>query len=151
MPRKSFEVRSGETQEQIEFSIVGKMHIEEGDTITEKEVVEDFVCISAMPGGALARFIKDAMGAQALPAVVAVIESVIADQDLPRFRAMLESKDIIISFDVLADVCNWLVEEFAARPTKPPSASARGRSVGGVISKADTTSPAATDLSPDSA
>lgn len=96
---------------------------------------ERFTCVSNIPAGVLIKLsnfqTSDGTDDQSpntnlLQQVVDFIESVMVDGDIPRFRTILNSKDLEVPFDELVEIMNWLIEEYSDRPTKQPSSSEDG-------------------------
>jgi hypothetical protein len=43
------------------------------------------------------------------------------DGEYERFETLLNQSDVIITTDTLSEIVSWLVEEYAGRPTTPPT------------------------------
>jgi hypothetical protein len=74
--------------------------------------------------------------------IVEFIGQCLIEEDVPRFRKLTHSKDVVIQLDLLGNIMTWLVEEYANRPTEAPSGSPNGHS---------STVPTSTDASTPSA
>jgi len=86
---------------------------------------EDFEARAAIPGAKLLDFIADADsddGGRASQALIDFMESVIIKDHQERFRALIRDEDRPIEIELLAEICEWLVGEYASRPTESPSA-----------------------------
>lgn len=51
---------------------------------------------------------------------------VIVPDDYPRFEALLDDPDRIVSVETLGEITGWLVEQYSSRPTTPPDHSQPG-------------------------
>lgn len=90
---------------------------------------DSFTAVPAIPGAKLLDFIADADsndGGRASQALVDFMESVIVPEDRERFTALIRDEDRVIEIELLAEICEWLVGEYAQRPTESPSASFAG-------------------------
>ena len=94
---------------------------------------QTFTCIHALPSLPLENLASDSWTVRNMRLF---IEGVLIDDDLERFRATLERKDVIVSTDQLRDMCMWLIEAISARPTNSPSGSPNGSATTGRTSKA---------------
>jgi len=95
---------------------------------------EEFQCKQAMSGAALLDFVRRAdsnSGGMAAEAIVDFLNGSLEDDDAVRFEAMIKDPDRIVEVETLGDIAGWLVEQYTARPTKPRSRSANGRSTAG--------------------
>jgi len=90
---------------------------------------EEFTAVPAIPGAKLLDFIADADsddGGRASQALIDFMESVIVPDDRERFSALIRDEDRVIEIELLAEICEWLVGEYAARPTESSKPSASG-------------------------
>lgn len=74
-------------------------------------------------------------------AVSAFLRAAMLPESWERFHDLMYDPDALgpdqpLEPDLLEDICEWMVEQLTARPTRPPSGSARGRSKTGRPSKA---------------
>lgn len=90
---------------------------------------EQFTAVPAIPGAKLLDFIADADsddGGRASQALIDFMESVIVEDDRERFTTMIRDEARVIEIELLAEICEWLVGEYATRPTEPSKSSASG-------------------------
>lgn len=95
---------------------------------------EKFTAVPAIPGAKLLDFIADADsddGGRASQALVDFMQGVIIEQDRDRFAALIRDEERVVEIETLAEICEWLVGEYAARPTESPKPPAAGRSRSG--------------------
>lgn len=95
---------------------------------------ETFEAKAAIPGAKLLDFIADADsddGGRASQALIDFMESCIVKNDRERFVALIRDEERIIEIETLAEICEWLVGEYAARPTESPTARFDGQSTSG--------------------
>ena len=99
------------------------------EPITFQLYGETFRCIPAMQGTTLIEFIAQASmddpsaGARA---VLNFFTTVIVQSDLEKWEAMTKSSETIVPMETLSEIMDWLVEQYSARPTEPPTASPPG-------------------------
>lgn len=87
---------------------------------------EDFKCVRQVQGKILLDLVKKSKSDD--PAAVASIvtdffDSVLEDESLERFNALLEDKHRIVTMETLTKITEWLVEEYTDRPTEGPEVS----------------------------
>lgn len=95
---------------------------------------EQFTCVPQIPGAVLLDFIGDADsddGGRAAEALIGFLENVVIQEERERFIGYIRSPETLIEIELLADICEYLVGEYAQRPTQPPTASADGPSTTG--------------------
>lgn len=91
-----------------------------------------FKCVPTMPAGVLIELGEQPDDtSNPLARVANFFRSVLIDSDVARFNELLTSKTYQVPFETLTDVMEWLIEEYTARPTMPPSSSEAGRSTTG--------------------
>lgn len=99
---------------------------------------QEFTCRRKLAAGHL----LDISAAGATPAAIsAFLRAAMHGESWERFHDLMYDPDALgpeqpLDPDLLEDICTWIVEELTARPTRPPSGSARGRSKSGRPSKA---------------
>ncbi|QOR55354.1 MAG: hypothetical protein SHS37scaffold145_5 [Phage 71_18] len=89
----------------------------------------NFTAVPVAPGGALLDFtekVEPSTGARPAAAIIQFMRDVLIDADVPRFEELIHSKSAQVDVEVLGDITNWLMEEYAGRPTLPSSASSNG-------------------------
>lgn len=114
--------------------------VEELEPVTFTIDDQEFAAEDAVPGAILLDFIKDADsgdGGRAAGALIDFIERVIVDEDRERFRDLIRDPKKKIDIALLGSICEWLVSEYAERPTKQPSRSSTTRTRSGSGSTED--------------
>lgn len=83
----------------------------------------EFKCLPEPPAGVLTDLITSAIGAtaQSVPAAVEFITGCLPDADADAFVLMIHDKDTIVPLETLAQIVEWLAEEYTGRPTTPSS------------------------------
>ena len=117
----------------------GVIHLDEVEPLTFALGGEEFECRRAVQGSELLSFVRSTDvedDAAAAEAVIEFVKGSIVEDDRERFTDMLESDDVVIPLDTLAEIGRWLLETYSARPTQPPSRSSSGRKKTGPSSKA---------------
>lgn len=95
---------------------------------------QQFRCVpaSAVPAGAIIRWTESAITVEEsgiLRRVIPVagyfhaIEALLIDEDAPKLREIVENKQRIIDVDKLDEVWQWVLSQYAERPTAGRSAS----------------------------
>lgn len=87
---------------------------------------EDFTCLRQVQGKVLIDLVKKAKAddpAAAASVVTDFFNAVLEDESLERFNALLEDKHRIVSMETLGKITEWLMEEYAGRPTTGPEVS----------------------------
>ena len=95
---------------------------------------EKFTALPAIPGAKLLDFIRDADsgdGGRAAQALVDFLQDVIVEEDRDRFAELIRDERRPIEIALIAEICEWLVGEYAVRPTEAPKPSPAGRSRSG--------------------
>ena len=108
---------------------------------------QTFRCVPALQGRTLLDFIATSAeedGAASAKAVLEFFDVALVAADLERFTALTSAQDTVVPLDTLASIMEWLVEQYAGRPTEPPSPSESGDMITGPM-------PVAVPSSPDSA
>lgn len=106
----------------------------EGEKTDGREWSESFTARPAIPGAILLDFIADADsndGGRAAEALVTFMTDVLIEEDKNRFTDLIRDTDRIIEIELLGDICEWLVSEYASRPTEQSSTSVAGVSTSG--------------------
>lgn len=82
-----------------------------------------FTCVSVAPAGVLLDMVaaQDSSGGRSAQALTDFVNGVLIDADLERFAALVHDKDVAIPIEVLGQIVAWLAEEYAGRPTQPPT------------------------------
>ena len=118
----------------------GVIKIDDVEPLTFSLGGEEFECRRAVQGSELLTFVRETDvedDAAAAGAVIDFVKSSVVEEDRERFNEMLESDDIVIPLDTLAEIGRWLLETYSARPTPPPSRSSSGRKKTASSSKAE--------------
>lgn len=89
---------------------------------------ESFICLQEPPAGVLYDVITAANGDVATQAnsTIGFLSGVMTDEDAERFKRVIHSKDTIVTTDVLAEILQWVIEQYTERPTTPSSSSPAG-------------------------
>lgn len=85
---------------------------------------EVFQCRPEVPGTLLLEYAAMAGqndGAVAAKVILDFFQAVMEDEEHARFRKFTDSVDTVVDVATLGDILGWLVEQYSARPTKPPS------------------------------
>ena len=108
------------------------------DPITFTLAGEEFTCRAKLPGWLMVKFVasstRDIRGAD-IGAVYNFFRDVLVPESLVRFEALMYTDEYDIELDTLADITNWLVSEYTARPTQQPSPSTNGAGTTGTTSE----------------
>lgn len=80
---------------------------------------EEFTAIPEIQGKVLLQLIAESSedGSNTGEVMSKFFSNVLLEESLQRFNALLESKDRIVSVEVLSDITGWLIEEYSNRPT----------------------------------
>ena len=108
---------------------------------------ETFRCVAALQGRTLLDFIatsSDEDGASSAKAVLDFFDVALVEADRERFTELTSSQDTVVPLETLASIMEWMVEQYAGRPTEPSSPSESGDMITGPM-------PVAVPSSPDSA
>lgn len=109
---------------------------------------ESFVCLPTPPAGVLFDVITAADGDVAAQAnsTIGFLSGVLSDEDAARFVALIHSKDTVVPTDTLAEILQWVIEQYTERPTTPSSLSPVGPQPTPATSEDGSDSPASTPL-----
>jgi hypothetical protein len=113
------------------------------DPITFTLEGESFAAKSNIPGAKLLDFVVEADstdGGKAAAALVDFIKTSLVKEDVDRFTTLIEDDDKSIQIETLGAICEWLVEQYTARPTQLPSTSLDGQTTNGPGSTAPVSS-----------
>lgn len=107
----------------------------------------EFKCLPTPPAGILADIIissAEEIGKQTA-AIINLICGCLPDPQEEEFRLLIYSKDTIVPVETLAEVAEWLLEEYSKpRPTTPSSGSPSGSASSPAMSEGGASSPAST-------
>lgn len=95
---------------------------------------ELFTARPAIPGAMLLDFIADADsndGGRAAEALIEFMTKVLVAEDRERFVDLIHDEERVIEIELIADICEYLVSEYASRPTASSKASVDGPSTSG--------------------
>jgi len=109
-----------------EFAVID---VSEVEPLTFNLGGEEFECRKAVQGSELLEFVRNTAtddDAAAATAVIDFVRNSIIEEDRDRFSDLLESEEVIVPLDTLAEVGRWLLETYSGRPTQQPSPSSRG-------------------------
>jgi hypothetical protein len=105
---------------------------------------ETFRCRPTMQGTTLIHFIADS--AQDDPsagarAVLNFFDKAIIKEDHERWSELTESDQTVVPMETLSEIMDWLVSQYSARPTEPPTPSQPGDTTTGTMPVAAPSSP----------
>lgn len=86
---------------------------------------EQFTCIPTLQGKTLLDLISDSGSddpAKSSATTIKFFESVLTDESLEKFNALINSKDKIVSIETLTEITTWLIEEYTDRPLEQSEA-----------------------------
>jgi len=92
-----------------------------GYELDGNEKVEEFSAVPNKPGAVILDFIAEADsrdGGRAAAALVSFINDALIDDDKKRFAAVIRDPKIDVEIETLAGICEYLVSEYASRPTQ---------------------------------
>jgi hypothetical protein len=90
---------------------------------------EEFQCRTAIQGKTLLDLIanSDGEGSEVADTINRFFKLTLTEESYPRFNALLENPDTIVTVETLGDITAWLVEEYSSRPTPQPEPSLSGQ------------------------
>lgn len=132
------------------------------DTVEFDLEGQTFRCRPRVAAGILMRFAEiigadedeDSVSAQDIIRMMReFFEAAVVRDDFERFWALIEDPDTAIPVEMLADIANWLAEQYTQRPTGAPSSGGRangssGDALTGVVYTRESTSPPLTAIEP---
>jgi hypothetical protein len=95
---------------------------------------QTFRCVPSLQGRTLLDFIATSAnedGAASAGAVLKFFDVAITAADRDRFTELTTSEDTVVPLETLASIMEWLVEQYAGRPTEPSSPSEPGDMITG--------------------
>ena len=95
---------------------------------------ETFRCRPAMQGTTLIQFIAESSAddpSSSARAVLKFFEQALLTEDSERWEALTLGENTIVPMETLSEIMDWLVGQYAARPTEPPTPSEPGGSTTG--------------------
>jgi hypothetical protein len=95
---------------------------------------QTFQCKPALQGAVLLEFVAKAdgdRGGEAAGALYGFFKDCMEEEEYERFRAYLNSPDLIFDMNDIGEIASWLVEEYTARPTEQSVPSGTGLSSAG--------------------
>ena len=96
-----------------------------------------FSCKPAIQGSVLLEFVRDAdseSGGDSAKALYNFLQAAMDEKEYARLQTVLRDPDVIIDIELIGQIVSWLVEEYAARPTKRPEDSSDGQLTSGITS-----------------
>lgn len=121
MPKRRFTVAERQRSEPIDFEVE---YIEKGKNGAADETkVESFNCSPFAPGQLLFEAWDALTGKINAVGVSSFISQVVVEADRARFDRIIRDPLIAVEGQTLVDIADWLVGEYAMRPTEPPSPS----------------------------
>jgi hypothetical protein len=85
----------------------------------------EFTCVPEIQGKFILELVAASSSedsATSANAIIKFISTVLTADSLVGFDELLESKDTIVSVEVLADISGWLMEQYSDRPNQQPEA-----------------------------
>lgn len=96
------------------------------EPITFKLHGEEFTAIPTIQGKVLMDLVSKSQSEDSIEAMNTIskfFSSVLVDESLERFDALLEDKERIVTMETLGEIIGWLVEEYSGRPNQQPEDS----------------------------
>lgn len=87
---------------------------------------ETFDCVKQIQGKVLLSLVKDANAndvARSADTVEKFFDNVLLPESAERFNALLVDPNRLVPVETLAEIVNWLMEEYAGRPEEQPELS----------------------------
>jgi hypothetical protein len=120
-----------------DFGSDGVFRPEELEEISFSLVGQDFKCRPILPGSTLIRVIEATENSDSgIGAITSLFQEALDPVDIERFYEVIEGTEYVVSVDALVSILQWLVEQYAQRPTKRPSSSEAGQETTGLTSEA---------------
>ncbi len=94
---------------------------QEGEPIGFSIGDEQFACVPVAPGGALGHMIRMAGKTVVVDESIQLIEELISDDDLERFRQTIYRKDAPVRGQTIGDIVNFLIVAYSGRDFVPPA------------------------------
>ena len=89
---------------------------------------EEFRCIANLQGKLLLELVSvsadDAVASTEM--TFKFFDHVLTEESLTRFKALLDSKDKVVTLEAITDISAWLIEEYTNRPLPQSEASSTG-------------------------
>lgn len=81
---------------------------------------DTFKCNPAVPGSVLLKFAREssAEDSNAEDALYNFFKRALPEDEYARFRETIDSTEVIIPVEEIADIASWLLEQYGERPTK---------------------------------
>lgn len=99
-----------------------------GEKVLVDETLE-FTALGTPPAGFWGEFTDAIRFGVAVPgALIKFIQGVLVPEDVPRFQVLIRDKDVQVEAQDIAEITDWLFEEYIDRPTKRPGPSSSGPS-----------------------
>ena len=98
---------------------------------------EQYKCKAALQGRVLIELVARADAdntAESAAAVLNFFDVVMIEESRDRFNELTQSEDKVVSLDILTEIMEWLVQQYAGgeRPTPPSSDSSPGETTTGL-------------------
>lgn len=87
---------------------------------------EEFTAIPTIQGKVLMDLVSKSQSEDSIEAMGTItkfFDSVLVDESIERFNALLEDKERIVTMETLGEIIGWLVEEYSGRPNQQPEES----------------------------
>jgi hypothetical protein len=113
------------------FKDFGEGAAGETEPVTFKLHGEEFTCQANVPGKVLldlvAKGAEDDSGAAGAVMVNTFFKAVLLPESYERFDALATNPDKIVTVETIGQIVEWLMEQYADRPTERPELSPDGR------------------------
>lgn len=111
MPHRSFDIAPTNSDPPT-FSVVGR----------------EFKCLPDPPAGVMTDLVISADGTPSTQTagLIGFIKGCLPDSEAEAFDLLIYDKDTVVPIETLMQIAEWLVEQYAQRPTTPPSSSPSG-------------------------
>jgi hypothetical protein len=103
----------------------GGYNVETQNPLSFKLYGEDFHCVPTIQGALLLDLVKKGNSEDPVVQSETINEffaSVLKDESLERFNALVADKEKIVTVDALSEIIGWLIEEYSGRPEEQPEA-----------------------------
>jgi hypothetical protein len=119
-----------------EFGSVGVFRPEDLEEISFTLLGETFKCRPILPGTTLVRVIQAAESPSGgVATIMELFKDAVVPEDFGRFTEIIEGTDTVVSMEGLVAILEWLIEQYAERPTMRPSSSENGLQTTGLTSE----------------
>ena len=100
------------------------VRVDQDEPVTFRIYGQVFHCAPAIQGRLLLEFIATSGGEKpdiGAAAIINFFNSVLVPQSREEFNRLTTDSDTVVPMETLAEIMEWLVSVYSARPTEPPS------------------------------